>query len=117
ANLAAQSPNRLLEASKTSAPSVNNEAATALTAERRGDIMMARKMYREAVETYQQDSLKNPVILNKIGIAYHQMMQLDAAKKNYEQAIKLNREYAEALNNLGTIYYARKSYRKAISYY
>jgi tetratricopeptide (TPR) repeat protein len=88
-----------------------------LTPERRGDILMARKMYREALEVYRQDDLKNPVIWNKIGIAYHQMLQLPNAKKNYEQALRLKPNYAEALNNIGTIYYAQKSYRKAIGYY
>ena len=88
-----------------------------LTPERRGDILMARKMYREAVETYKPEARENPVIWNKIGIAYHQMQQLDTAMKYYEKAVKLNPKYAEALNNLGTVYYARKSYRKAGSYY
>ena len=88
-----------------------------LTAEQRADILMARKMYREAVETYQQDSLDSPVILNKIGIAYHQMLQLDLARKYYERSLKVNPKYAEAINNLGTIYYARKNLRRAIGAY
>src|SRR5262249_13140570 len=88
-----------------------------LTPEKRADILMARKMYREAAETYQQDSLANPVIWNKIGIAHHQMLQLDEAKRYYERAVKMKPDYAEALNNLGTIYYAKKSYRRAASYY
>jgi len=88
-----------------------------LTPERRGDILMARKMYREAVESYKQGPLDSPVIWNKIGIAYHQMMQLDQARRHYERAIKLNGKYSEAINNLGTIYYAKKSYRRATGYY
>jgi tetratricopeptide (TPR) repeat protein len=110
ASLPAQTGNSLMSPSKTPTPEV-------LTPERRADILMARKMYREAAETYQQDSLENPVIWNKIGIANHQMLQLDAAKRHYEHAIKLKPDYAEALNNLGTIYYAKKSYRRATSYY
>ena len=78
---------------------------------------MARKNYREAIETYKQAGLDSPVILNKIGIAYHQMLQLDAAKKHYERAIKLNPKYSEAINNLGTICYAKKSYRRATGFY
>jgi tetratricopeptide (TPR) repeat protein len=118
AGLTAQTGGNLLDASKPIAPAQTGAPnPESLTPERRGDILMARKMYREAVETYQQDSLKNPVIWNKIGIAYHQMMQLDTARKHYEQALKLNPQYAEALNNLGTIYYAKKSYRRAGSYY
>ncbi len=91
--------------------------AANLTPERRGDIFMARKMFREAVEMYKQAPQDSAVIWNKMGIAYHQMLQLDTAKKNYEKALKINPKYSEALNNLGTVYYARKSYRRAISYY
>jgi tetratricopeptide (TPR) repeat protein len=88
-----------------------------LSVETRGDIFMARKMYREAIDVFREDRSKNPVILNKIGIAYHQMQQLDNARKSYEQAIRIKPEYAEAINNLGTVYYARKSFGKAIRYY
>lgn len=87
-----------------------------ITPELRGDIYMARKMYREAIDMYRQlpDS---PLSANKIGIAFHQMMQFQLAKKNYEHAIKLNPKYGEAINNMGTVFYAMKSYRKAIVYY
>ena len=88
-----------------------------LTPETRGDIFMARKMYREAIETFREGLPKDPVLLNKIGIAYHQMMQLDNARKSYEQALKLKPNYVEAMNNLGTVYYAQKSFRRAISWY
>jgi tetratricopeptide (TPR) repeat protein len=88
-----------------------------LGAEQRGDILMARKMYREAIEVYREGSLDSAVLWNKIGIAYHQMMQVDEAKKHYDKAIKLNPKYSEAINNLGTIYYSKKSYRRAINQY
>ena len=90
---------------------------TSLTAENRGDIFMARKMYREAIEAFNEGSPKDPVLRNKLGIAHHQLLQLDAARKCYEQAIKLKPDYSEAINNLGTVYYAGKSYRRAISQY
>jgi tetratricopeptide (TPR) repeat protein len=89
----------------------------ALTPETRGDIFMARKMYREAIETFRSGPAKDPVLLNKIGIAFHQLAQLDDAKKSYEQALKLKPDYIEAMNNLGTVYYAKKSHRRAISWY
>jgi tetratricopeptide (TPR) repeat protein len=91
--------------------------AKSLSPEMRGDIYMARKMYREATETYQLGPKDSPVIANKTGIAYHQLLELESAKKWYERAVKLNPQYAEAINNLGTIYYAGKSYRRAISQY
>jgi tetratricopeptide (TPR) repeat protein len=88
-----------------------------LTPEMRGDILMARKMYREAIEVYSQANVNTPVIANKIGIAYHQMVELDLARKQYQRAIKLDPKYSEAINNLGTVHYARKGYRRAIGQY
>jgi tetratricopeptide (TPR) repeat protein len=92
----------------------------ALTPDKRADIYMARKMYREAAEAYQEALKTNPkshLLHNKLGIAYHQQMQLDQAKRFYERAMKLHRNYSEAINNVGTIHYARGSYRRAISTY
>lgn len=88
-----------------------------LTPEMRGDIFMARKMYREAVETYREGEKNSPVMSNKLGIAYHQMLELDLARRSYERSIKLDPNYSEAINNLGTIYYAKKNYRKAVNQY
>ena len=88
-----------------------------LSPEMRGDIFMARKMYREAIDAYREGPKNSPVLLNKIGIGYHQMNLLDLARKNYEQAIKLSPKYPEAINNLGTVQYAKRSYRRAINEY
>jgi tetratricopeptide (TPR) repeat protein len=84
--------------------------------ELRGDILMARKMYREAIDMY-KEAPETAVTLNKIGIGYHQMLDFDSAKKYYERSLKLNGKYAEAINNLGTIAYAKKNYRRAIGQY
>ena len=97
-------------------PAVSPPAKPQLTLEMRGDIYMARKMYREAIDMYRQGP-ETAVLTNKIGIAFHQMMLLNLAKKNYERAIKMDPKYAEAINNLGTIYYSQKGYRRAISTY
>ncbi|MGD0362303.1 MAG: tetratricopeptide repeat protein [Bryobacteraceae bacterium] len=98
-------------------PTVSDTAAPQLSAEDRGDVYMARKMYREAIEYYQQAPQDSAVVWNKMGIAYHQMLQLDAAMKRYQHAIRLDARYAEAINNLGTIYYAEKRYGRATSSY
>ncbi len=97
-------------------PSLNSPATPPLTPELRGDIYMARKMYREAIDMYREEP-DSAVRANKIGIAFHQLLLLDLAKKNYEHAIKLNPRYPEAINNIGTIYYAEKNYKRAIKYY
>jgi len=88
-----------------------------LTPEQRGDVLMARKLYREAIESYEQAPQNSAVIWNKMGIAYHQMSQLDAAMKRYRRSIRLDSKYPEAINNLGTIYYAEKRYGRATSLY
>lgn len=88
-----------------------------LTPEMRADIYMARKQYREAADIYSEGADKSAVMANKLGIAYHQMLQFDSARKSYERAVRLNPQYPEAINNLGTIYYAQKKFRKAVSQY
>jgi tetratricopeptide (TPR) repeat protein len=88
-----------------------------LSAEEKGDILMARKMYREAVDLYREGPADSAILHNKVGIAFHQMIELNLAKKEYEKAVKLNLQYAEAINNLGAVYYGQKSYRRAIRLY
>ncbi len=97
-------------------PSPSAASVPILTPEMRGDIYMARKMYREAIDKYREVP-ESAVTDNKIGIAFHQLLQLSLAKRSYERAIQLDPSYAEATNNLGTIYYATKNYGRAISYY
>ena len=94
-----------------------SEGKQEITPELRGDIMVARKMYREAIEFYKPGAENNPVLANKTGIAYHQLQDLNNAKRYYQKAVKLRPQYPEALNNLGTVYYAQKSYKRAIDQY
>jgi len=107
----------MLDGTKVSAQPSNDAPKQPLSPEMRGDIFMARKMYREAIEAFGEGPGKDPVLKNKTGIAYHQLLQLDNARKYYDQAVRLKSDYPEAINNLGTVYYAKKSYRRAISYY
>jgi tetratricopeptide (TPR) repeat protein len=98
-------------------PSAPKKPTVALTPEMRGDIFMAEKRYREAAEMYQENSKGSAVMLNKTGIAYHQMLQLSMAEKYYRLALRADPKYSEAVNNIGTIYYAKRSYRRAINQY
>jgi tetratricopeptide (TPR) repeat protein len=91
-------------------------SAPKLTPEMRGDIFMARKMFREAIDRF-RECPPSAGVDNKIGIAFHQLLQLDLAKKNYEAAVKLDPKFPQAINNLGTVYYSRKNYRKAMKCY
>src|SRR6266852_4856151 len=60
---------------------------------------------------------RNPVYLNKLGIALHQQAALGAALKYYERASKVDPSYADAQNNIGTIWYQRKKFGRAIKAY
>ena len=114
-------------AQQTPAPSVNEPTQAtqspksprevALT---RGDIQMARKDYAQAVAEYQIALGLNPkdaAVLNKIGIAYQQVGDLDKAEHSYRKAIKADKKFSTATNNLGTLEYQRKRFGKAIKYY
>ena len=88
--------------------------------EQMGDLYMVRKQYREAAEQFKRLSDKNPrnpIYLNKLGIALHQQEALGPALKYYERAVKVDPRYADAENNVGTIWYQRKKFRKAIKAY
>ena len=112
----AQDGKAMLDGTAAVTRQVDAQKPTELTNEARGDIFMARKMYREAIEAYKAGSPKDPVLLNKIGIAYHQFQQLDTARRFYERALKVKPDYVEAMNNLGTIHYYHKNYRRAIGW-
>ena len=109
----------MLADTKSSAPTGDMTPApkSVLTPEMRGDISMARKDYRQAIEIYSEIKPQTAIILNKIGIAYHQLTELNTARRYYDRAVKANRLYAEAVNNIGTIHYAQRSYRRAVGQY
>jgi tetratricopeptide (TPR) repeat protein len=91
-----------------------------LTDEQLADLYMVRKDYREAMIVYKRladQNPRNPVFLNKLGIALHQQEALAQALKYYERASKVDPSYADAQNNIGTIWYQRKRYGKAIKAY
>jgi tetratricopeptide (TPR) repeat protein len=100
---------------QTSAPAQPTFAP--LSAEDRGDLFMARKMFREAIAVYKTGPQNSPVIWNKIGIAWHNLGELSLARTSYEHALRVDKKYAEAVNNIGTVFYAQKKYRTAINRY
>jgi len=118
-----QPPAQSLVADTKSAPANPPPAAAApeppkpISMQMRGDIAMARKMYREAIDYYRAIKPEAPLVWNKIGIAYHHLGDLNQAKRAYERALKLDKRYAEAINNLGTVHYAQRSYRRAVGQY
>lgn len=105
---------QLIDSTKTLNAPVPSSAE--ITPEKRGDIFVARKMYREAVDSYQQALTASPRdarLYNKLGISFHRLEMFGQARRSYEEAARLDAKYSEAVNNLGTIYFAEKRYKKA----
>lgn len=111
----AQTASNLFDVNNLPKPAAQEVAQ--LTPEQRGDVYMARKMYREAIETYALGPKDIALTWNKVGIAYHQIGNYALARKNYEKAVKLDPKYADAINNVGTVFYARKKFGTAINRY
>jgi tetratricopeptide (TPR) repeat protein len=85
-------------------------------AEERGDILMARGEYLAAIDAYKL-APPDAQVLNKTGIAYHHLLAIDLAKRDYEKALLIKPNYPEAINNLGAAYFAEHDYRRAIRLY
>ena len=120
-------PTRLLSASQShsaldsnqrpSQSTLQSDKATESTQELHGDMLMAEKKYQAAIKEYEQAPKDSAVVANKMGMAYHYMLNTAAAKTCYERALKLNSKYPQAMNNLGTVYYSEKKYPQAEKLY
>jgi tetratricopeptide (TPR) repeat protein len=100
--------------------SVDTTLTPQQTAELRADILMARKEYTDAARAYDQilkEEPNNAELLNKMGVAYQQLTDLNRAEHYYKKAMKANKKFASAINNVGTVEYEKKHYGKAIGYY
>lgn len=89
-------------------------------AELHADLFMARKEYPDAVRAYQRllaTDRDNAQVLNKMGVAYQEMLDLRSAEKYYKKAMKADKTFASAVNNAGTVEYEKKHYGKAVKYY
>src|ERR1700691_4777708 len=60
---------------------------------------------------------KNAELLNKVGVAFQQLGDLDRSEKFYKRAMHADKTFASAANNCGTVEYEKKHYSKAISMY
>lgn len=106
--------------SQTASAGSSEAAVQASEAAKKADSLLVRKMYEEAITEYRRAlsiTPQEPLLFNKMGIAYQQAQNYTQARRAYEKAIKLNSKYAEAWNNLGTVHYSTKGYKKAIKQY
>jgi tetratricopeptide (TPR) repeat protein len=99
----------------------NTQTATGTTAtlshgqlppENIGDALMLHQRYEAAIEAYKKVPV-SPIMLNKLGVAYQMMGNLQEAIRCYRTTLKLDPKNVSSMNNLGTIYDSFKDYRHA----
>lgn len=89
--------------------------ATPEQLEARGDELRESKNYLDAIDYYEAAIKKHPtaVLHNKEGMTYLSMGNLAKAQKCMQRSIKMDKQYAEAFNNLGVVFYLKKKYGPA----
>jgi tetratricopeptide (TPR) repeat protein len=83
-------------------------------------LYLIRKQFREAQDLFHKltvEQPKNAVYWNELGISLHNQSELDLALRCYQKSAKLDAQYADAQNNVGTIYYERRKFAKAVRAY
>ena len=87
--------------------------------EQQADELRLQKNYADALDYYRAAMKKqdSAVLENKAGISELQLLHVEDARQRFERAVKLDKKYADARNNLGVIYYVKHNYKKAIKTY
>jgi tetratricopeptide (TPR) repeat protein len=100
-------------------PLVSLTDGTPQELEHQGDQLRSQKRYLDAIDYYNAAIAKQPTALlwNKKGIALLFVQHSKDAQKCFEQALRVNKNSAEAMNNLGFVAQMEKRYNKAIKYY
>ncbi|HET9280696.1 MAG TPA: tetratricopeptide repeat protein [Candidatus Angelobacter sp.] len=95
------------------------ENATAAELERQGDELRAEKAYLDSIDYYLAAIKKeNSAILhNKAGISLLLLRRDREARKEFQAAIKDDKKYPEAYNNLGALFYNERNYGSAVKQY
>lgn len=95
------------------------ENATGAELELQGDSLRAQKDYLDSIDYYRAAIRKNDsaVLHNKVGICLLLLRRDPEARREFQQSLKLDKNYSEAYNNLGALYYNSRKYGPAIREY
>jgi tetratricopeptide (TPR) repeat protein len=102
------------------ASAVAPDQKTKLSDEDLARLYLIRKQFKEAQDLFHKltvEQPKNAIYWNELGISLHNQSELDLALRCYQKSAKLDSKYADAENNVGTIYYERRKYAKAVRAY
>jgi tetratricopeptide (TPR) repeat protein len=97
-----------------------SQTATAESLEQRGDQLKAEKSFLDALDYYRAALVKKPenaLLYNKACITEILMQRFKEASRDCARSIRSDRQYADAYNNLGVVYYEEKKPGKAIKQY
>jgi tetratricopeptide (TPR) repeat protein len=116
--LCAQEPSSTDSISQVRVPPPS-ENADPVELEQQGDQFRAQKAYLDSIDYYRaaMKTSESAVLHNKIGMCLLQLRRDSEARKEFQRAIKGNKDYAEAYNNLGALYYNLRKYGAAIREY
>jgi len=100
-------------------PLISLTASSPQDLERQGDQLRFQKRYLDALDYYQAALSKEatPARYNKLGMADLFLQRPRDAEKAFDQALKLDKNCAEAMNNRGFIEQLKKNNGKAVKYY
>jgi len=95
------------------------EDATVVELEVKGDDLRGQKLFLDSIDYYRAALKKSDtaVLHNKVGMCLLQMRRDVEAKREFNLAIRMSKNYAEAYNNLGALYYNTKRYGAAAREY
>src|SRR6202451_4827346 len=102
---------------RRAAPPAPNASVDELDA--RGDELRGQKAYLDALDYYRAALAKkrSPALYNKAGITELELRRDQESTKDFERAIKLDHQFADAWNNLGVAWYLQEKYGRAIKDY
>ncbi len=91
-----------------SAPPLDPLSLTATASgEAAGDHLLVHGEFLAAISAYSTAPVDADT-LNKIGVAWQHLSAVEQARKDYEMALLLRPNFAEALSNLASAYYVEK---------
>ncbi len=95
------------------APPAPNASADELDA--RGDELRGQKAYLDALDYYRAALAKkrSASLYNKAGITELELRRDNESARDFERAMKMDRQFADAWNNLGVAWYLQQKYGKA----
>jgi tetratricopeptide (TPR) repeat protein len=96
-----------------------SENDTAVDLEQQGDLLRSQKDYLDSIDYYRAALKKqdSAILHNKTGIALLLLSRDPDARREFQLAIKADKNYPEAYNNLGALYYNVRKYGSAIKEY